>query len=327
DNTLFVLGYAIPAEFSVLGVGYHGTLSSKLKDSAPLKSLSGGVKPFFEEIGELVRKRYQIPPQRDIRCDQTPYECRTAAVFFHYAEGVDFWGTPHASNLFDVVGALFKPRDITPKVMDEAPAGRAKDFINEYFSTRNPDGKRKRFPAVFAIYFSGLDHYAHDQGMEGYSEYFRKTTDQQIREVVNALKSHGEFDNKIFLIVSDHGMTEMPDPRQMTLEERDEDGNLVKIWYGDASCELKLGGFGNKKIQYPELANNNLHIWELAEVLKSMPLGKDIVSGKKVYHKILAPIEIVKASKGETTTRDPKEAEIIAAFNGPMAHLYFISEG
>jgi hypothetical protein len=55
---------------------------------------------------------------------------------------------------------------------------------------------------VLIVYFSALDHYAHDEGLEGYVDFFKNTTDSQIRNVVKALKDEDEFDNKIFLITA-----------------------------------------------------------------------------------------------------------------------------
>jgi len=63
-----------------------------------------------------------------------------------------------------------------------------------------------------------------------------------------------------------------------------------------ASCKLKLENFGNKKVQFPEQANNNLHIWELGEVLKAA----GIESG--LNYKVLAPKEITVLYKIPNTT-------------------------
>lgn len=60
----------------------------------------------------------------------------------------------------------------------------------------------------------------------------------------------------------------------------------------------------------------------MGEVMKMMPTGDLTPEGKKLYYKVLAPTEIVEANKGETTTSDPSEATLIAALNGPMAHIY-----
>ena len=46
--------------------------------------------------------------------------------------------------------------------------------------------------------------------MGNYLNFFKTTTDPQVKEFVAALKSQGEFDNKIFIITADHGHTAMP---------------------------------------------------------------------------------------------------------------------
>ena len=91
----------------------------------------------------------------------------------------------------------------------------------------------------------------------------------------------------------------------------------------EMSCELKLDFSEPSQFDDPnqiidaynrreaERNNNNLHIWELGELLELMP-----------GIKVLAPSEIVTANKGRTATDKPAQASIIAALNGPMAHLY-----
>src|SRR3990172_2641527 len=73
---------------------------------------------------------------------------------------------------------------------------------------------------------------------------------------------------------------------------------------------------------YMPTLNNNLHIWELGEIMRGMPTGEITPEGKKIYYKVLAPTEIVDANKSETTTTDLNQASVIAALNGPMAHIY-----
>jgi hypothetical protein len=234
-----------------------------------------------------------------------------------YAEGADWWGTPSLSlaNIWDFTKSAFD----SATIMDAGPANEAVSFIKNYFSKDTLAGQRKRFPALFSIYFSGLDHYAHGEGMGGYSGFFQQITDPQIGDFVKALKGQGEFDNKIFIVVSDHGMTAMPDRSQMTLPIpiKDEAGQVVdwKTWYGDDSCKLNLEKFNTDKVKYPEKANNNLHIWELANLFTQFPSPYP-----EIELKILAPEEIGKVTKAATS--DINKANIIAAFNGPMAHIY-----
>lgn len=130
--------------------------------------------------------------------------------------------------------------------------------------------------------------YAHSGGMGEYKEFFRETTDAKIKKIVDKLKEKDEFNYKIFIITADYGHTAMPDQSQMiyTQIKRDEDGNVIsqKSWHGDASCKLKLEGFNKDKVLYPELANNNLHIWELATLFQQF--------GQTEGLKLLVPREI-----------------------------------
>jgi hypothetical protein len=302
----FILSHVIPAEFSLAGSTASGTLSGKIKNSAPLKALQ--VNPFFEEIGEKVREKYSISPNRDMRCDQTEYECRTVTMYSQYGKGADWWGTPSKSlaNAFDYIVSFLD----SAKIMDEAPVNDAKSFISNYFLKKNIDGKRKRFPAVFSIYFSGLDHYAHAEGMRGYSTFFRSTTDPQIKDFVDALKKQGEFDNKIFIVVADHGMTAMPDFESIILPS----GEIIEP---DTSCKLRIDNFDDALVQLIEKENNNLHIWELADLFTTfVPTEAGI--------KLLAPPGL--NNTGLNIIQNPGEANVVAALNGPMAHIYVKGE-
>jgi len=47
--------------------------------------------------------------------------------------------------------------------------------------------------------------------MGSYKGYFKDTTDKiYIQNFIDWLKKYGEFDNKVFIIVADHGHTAMP---------------------------------------------------------------------------------------------------------------------
>ena len=49
------------------------------------------------------------------------------------------------------------------------------------------------------------------KGMGAYKGYFTTTIDDgYIKQFVDWLKAKGEFNNKIFIIVADHGHTAMP---------------------------------------------------------------------------------------------------------------------
>ncbi len=240
---------------------------------------------------------------------------------FHYARGA-YWLT------WDVEAGCTFVWTCPSETMDQASWDKFEDYLGGKY--RDILGRRNDVPfsALTAWYLPGLDHEAHIRGMTGYRDYFLNNTDEFIKKMVNKLKELDEFYNKIFIIVADHGMTAMPDSSQMVLEEKDENGNVIKTWYGDASCKLKIEKFGTKKVQYPELANNNLHIWELGEVLKIV--GEN---GLEQY-KVLAPKEIGDLYKKRDratneiielpygATQKVEDADIIVGLNGPMAHIY-----
>ena len=143
-----------------------------------------------------------ISPSANRRCDESEYECRTVSVLNQYAgDGADRWVTPGLPVAWGVAA-----------LMDQSAGDEAVKFIHGYFTDQNPDGKRKGFPALFSVYFAGLDHDAHMEGMGHYDTFLETSTDPQIARIVTALKEEGEFDNKIFLINADHGNTGMAEP-------------------------------------------------------------------------------------------------------------------
>ncbi len=101
----------------------------------------------------------------------------------------------------------------------------------------------------------------------------------------------------------------------------------------EMSCSLKLdfqidpdNPEAGKNKRKAELANNNLHIWELAEVLRGLQEKKPGLN-----YRVLAPKEIselfIDSPAGARETLNPQVghldfANVIAAFNGPMAHMY-----
>ncbi len=216
------------------------------------------------------------------------------------------------------------------EVMDKASWDKFTDYLcgrymdgilNDVFSCFG--GKRNDIPfsALTVWYLPGLDHEAHVKGMSEYNNYFIDTTDKYINRVVNTLKELDEFDNKIFIITSDHGHTTMPtDLPPMP-------GDDGKLYDADISGKFKVKDFDKKDNKYPELANNNLHIWELGEMFKSVGSIQGTVVWNK--YKVLAPEEIADMFKNEAgnelsagATDKTENAHIIAALNGPMAHVY-----
>jgi hypothetical protein len=319
----FALSYVMPAEWSP----FPGqTLQSKLEHSAAGNALPKETKPLWSEMNTLVSGKYQTSANSNDRCDQTSFECRTVSMFNQYAEGADWWGTP-ASPSKAVIDALLKNGgSLSASLMDNMSMEETVDFIKSYFKKNAPNGKRKRFPAVLSIYLPGIDHYAHAEGMNGYANYFRTIADVKIAQIVKALKDQGEFDNKIFIIVADHGHTEMPTDLKYkkTMVSIDPESGTSNTWLQDAtaemSCELKTNFQDNPKEPYAgrnareaERNNNNLHIWELGTLFTNFaPTAAGI--------RLLAPAELNRT--GVNITQNPDQANVITALNGPMAHIY-----
>jgi len=323
----FAVGNAIPAEFSFWGLGSGvTTLTQKLEVSAPNKSLS--VDPFWKEINSIVDARYKVAPTvNESKCDQSDsnYECRTVSVFNQYARGVDRWVTATSAmkSLYDALKHWID----AAMTLDETAKRGAVEFISNYFVNNNPENKRKRFPAVFSVYLSGLDHDAHLNGMGNYKNYFTGTTDVNVKTIVDALRYQDEFENKIFVIVADHGQTAMPTNLSypLTLESVDVDGIVLpSITINlpvEMSCELKLEGFNKKEVPLPEKFNNNLHIWELANLFQQFDPaeGWRLLVPKEIEQAIIAGL---KQGEVAAVTSDINQANVIAAMNGPMAHVY-----
>ncbi len=224
----------------------------------------------------------------------------------HYARGGYWltWDIPWG----DMLGG-------TSKMMDAS----GWDKLDDYLSGRYRGGflglsgrNEVPFSALTVWYLSGLDHTAHEKGMDVYRDYFINNTDMYIKRLVDKLKELDEFDNKIFIITSDHGHTATADT--------------------DADCKLRLEGFDNDKIKIPETkSNNNLHIWELGNLLGVINQGQGL-RDKGIVYKLLVPEEI--SASYESTIRDEayrptaevsgnNGANVIAALNGPMVHIYF----
>jgi len=221
----------------------------------------------------------------------------------HYARGA-YWLT------WDKEAACLFVWNCPSETMDQASWDKFDDYLGGKYLKGLIFKERNDIPfsALTVWYLPGLDHEAHGEGMSVYRDYFINTTDSYIETVVNRLKDLGEFDNKIFIITTDHGFTEMPEFGEVTLP----DGRTVEP---DTSCKLNVEDFDDIDIQDSEKYNNNLHIWELGEVFEQFP-----ITNTGIELRILTPKEISKVTKGATA--DINEANVIAAFNGPMAHIY-----
>lgn len=87
-----------------------------------------------------------------------------------------------------------------------------------------------------------------------------------------------------------------------------------------------MAEFNKRNVQDSEKANNNLHIWEMGEVMKIV--GEEV----GLNYKVLAPEPIAKLFKDKSgaelpygATSDINKANVITALNGPMAHIYLKS--
>jgi hypothetical protein len=176
--------------------------------------------------------------------------------------------------------------------------------------------------------------------MSGYTDFLKGTTDPAIKDIIETLKKQDEFDNKIFIIVTDHGHTQMPIDLTYHAKEKILGSIDVSVTMpAEMSCALKLDfaepestddvnlvydAYNRKEA---ERNNNNLHIWELGEMFKAIG-----ISGGTQY-KVLAPQPVSNLYTGTTSTGLKYElpygatatidkANVIAALNGPMAHIY-----
>ncbi|HDL01642.1 MAG TPA: hypothetical protein ENH23_05350, partial [candidate division Zixibacteria bacterium] len=262
------------------------------------KALSWNVETVYEAI------RYINP------------DLKSTTVMHNYSRGADEW--LYQETLIDKLRLAWNAKfqhdnaDIA-RLMDSSPTNDSVEYIQ-----RLTDAGEK-FPILFAVYFAGLDHWAHDFGMDSYIQFFKDNSDEGIRKIVNELKNGGEFDNKIFIITADHGHTGMP--HNYTVDITDPETGQTKSVIPDTSCKLKLKHFDRKDIQEPELANNNLHIWELGEVLN---LTGFLKGTEGLDFAVLAPKEIASLYEQYPygAKPDAESANVIAAFNGPMSHVY-----
>jgi hypothetical protein len=328
----FILNYVMPAEFSGFN---HGTVNAKMNYSAPNSALQNAAQPMWDDINKLVKDKYSISPNPDTKCGNSKYECRTVSMFNQYARNADWWGTPSSisGELFTFITSIFN----SAKTMDKSAALEATEFIKGYFianSGLNEAGKRKRFPAVFSVCLSGLDHEAHINGLGGYKNYFTDSIDEQVKSIVATLKAYDEFDNKVFIIVSDHGETQMPTDLTYlhevpTIDESTGETYITQFArQAEMSCGLKTNFAVNKdnesegkNAKNAELANNSLHIWELGTMFQQLDPaeGWKLLVSKEIEQAIIAGLKLGEIA---AVTSDINQANVIAALNGPMAHIY-----
>ena len=101
----------------------------------------------------------------------------------------------------------------------------------------------------------------------------------------------------------------------------------IKLYDASITCELNLDGFDKDEVKYPELANNNLHIWELGNLFSQVASLQG--STIRTKYKLLVPQKIVDvfadkdipaAGRPTSDISGINKADIIMALNGPMAH-------
>jgi len=242
-------------------------------------------------------------------------------AYSHYSRGASNWLT---FNLLDPTSLSWP----VASMMDKASWNRFEEYLKGKFLTNNVRNTVP-FSPLTVWYLPGLDHNAHEAGMDTYKSYFIDKTDDYIWNLTKWLKSNDEFDNKIFVIVADHGHTAMP--TDLKYKDTNWLGQQVDR-YAEMSCALKTDFVDPQNsdhitgAQKAEKANNNLHIWELGEVFSAIGGIEGAAVGTQ--YKILVPKEIEDAFVNSgvpdefSPTSDIDKADIVAALNGPMAHLY-----
>lgn len=169
------------------------------------------------------------------------------------------------------------------------------DHLDEYLLQHAGaclDG-RERFPGLLMLYQMGPDHVAHERGLgDDYRSYLSAVTGE---EILTALRRRlidiQQYYNKIFVLVADHGHTESG-----ASGEREE-------WTEDNRLSLPEVDFDN----------HHMHIDEF--VALAQQVGKAISPPRRFN--VLHPRNL----------HDPKEADLVVAFDGPMAHVYVRSTG
>lgn len=239
----------------------------------------------------------------------------------HYARGA-YWLT------WDTQLAPYWNPLQSSRLLDQASWDKFEEYLGTYDKYNDLPLTTKRnstpFSALTVWYLPGLDHEAHIAGMGEYKGYLRTVIDKKIEKFVNKLKALDEFNNKIFIIVADHGHTAMPTDFNFEKKIKTinyETGNIINVVTSEPveiKCDTEIDKISTKENKrLAEMANNNLHIVELAQIMGMF--------GKKV----LAPKALLAAGDAvvEGMTTDIEQADIIAGLNGPMAHIYVKGTG
>jgi arylsulfatase A-like enzyme len=95
-------------------------------------------------------------------------------------------------------------------------------------------------PDIVTLYLPGLDHESHVHGVSEqakYLQWYDKGAERPLGRVVDKLKDKGAYDNTVFIIVADHGQSEVngDDAHSILLEERHdkEIEEVIEDEYGD----------------------------------------------------------------------------------------------
>ncbi len=300
--------FFVPYQFSWSEPVEPGSVPQNKTDIMPAETV-------FEQIGSMegVTRYFQDTNGNSV-----------VVAYSHYARGA-YWLTWDLEAYWEFCNEFPFVRPDESEILDKTSWDKLDDYLcgkyRDYLFRRNDTP----FSALTVWYIPGLDHEAHIKGMGIYNEYLTDTIDPLISKFTDRLIGLDEFDNKLFIIVSDHGMTGMP--VDLKYKHRNWLGvEVEKEAYVSCKMNVKFVDPDNPKMalesQKAERSNNNLHIWELAEGLRI--IGKHV----GLNYKLLVPKEIAEiyGKRDEDLqfrpTADIHEANVIAALNGPMAHIY-----
>ncbi len=256
----------------------------------------------------------------------------------HWSRGVSKWLTMTGVQQYYVVASLAGDRgvpgfDTVSEALDQIPTTNFADYISSTY-TNYAARNDVPFPPLSVLYLAGLDHHAHSPGHgatgDEYRSYLKDDLDARfLSSTVEALKSYQEFYNKIFVVTTDHGHSQISDSG--------DDEAYPCAHHGNQSNLENVFGRGDGRAKYlermvddddrrPELANQNLQIWELARLIQ------ESFEYQSAYRpRLLLPEDLgdevdelkgVAMEDGDSADDGVAEATAVAALNGAMAHIY-----
>jgi hypothetical protein len=127
----------------------------------------------------------------------------TSTVAHHmYARGADAWLRPEIVD----IARFTKGKGVLGFEAGEYDTGMLDRLIAHLDEGNRPD--------VLTTYFMGLDHHSHIHGPSSQPVYLREVIDPQVGRLLDALAAHGMLEGALFVLVSDHGQTQVtPDDR------------------------------------------------------------------------------------------------------------------